>query len=132
MEEVFQFLTENHIFYFATTEDGQPRVRPFGFVMKYKGKLYFCTGSMKPVYRQLKANPKFEVCALSPKNEWLRLCGDAVFVDDLEAKKQAFREAPGVAGIYKDPASPDFALLYVDHAKATFQSMGSAPRTVAL
>ncbi len=132
MDEVLQFLVDNRTFYFATVEDGQPRVRPFGFVMKYKGKLYFCTGSMKPVFRQLKANPRFELCVNSKENEWLRLSGRAVFVDDLEARKQAFREAPGVAGIYKDPASPGFALFYIENAEAVFSRMGGASRTVAL
>jgi len=130
MDEVLQFLAENHVFFIATMDNDQPRVRPFGFVMKYKGKLYFCTGSKKPVYRQLKANPKFELSADAGQKGWMRLSGKAVFVDDLAAKKQAFQEAPGVAGIYKDPASPDFALFYVKDAEATFCSFSSAPRTV--
>ncbi len=128
MDEVLQFLEKNRTFYFATVEAGQPRVRPFGFVMKYEGRLYFCTGSKKPVYQQLTANPKFELCADAGKDGWLRLSGDAVFVDDLKAKEQAFAIAPGVAGIYRNPASPDFALFYVKNAKASFCSFGRPAR----
>lgn len=29
------------VFYFATVEDGEPRVRPFGFTMVFENKLYF-------------------------------------------------------------------------------------------
>ena len=130
MNEVLEFLQKNHVFFLATVEDDQPRVRPFGFVMKYEGRLYFCTGSMKPVYKQLISNPKFELCADAGKDGWMRLSGEAVFVDDLDAKKQAFKEAPGVANIYKDPASPDFALFYIENAKASFCSFGTAPKEV--
>lgn len=118
MDEVLQFLENHHTFFFATVEGDQPRVRPFGFVMKYENRLYFCTGSMKPVYRQLVANPKFELCADAGRDGWLRVSGEAVFVDDLEAKRQAFKEAPGIASIYKDPAGPNFALFYIQNAKA--------------
>ena len=129
MDEVLQFLAENPIFYIATVEDDQPRVRPFGFVTKYNGRLYLCTGSKKPVYKQLQANPKFEICASAPRN-WLRLTGKAVFVDDLEVKKQTFREAPGIASIYKDPASPDFAMFYIQDAEANFCVFGQPPHQI--
>ena len=40
MEEVFEFLKNCGTFYIATEEGDQPRVRPFGVVNIYKGKLY--------------------------------------------------------------------------------------------
>ena len=39
MKKIMNFLKENSTFYFATVEDNKPRVRPFGFIMDYEGKL---------------------------------------------------------------------------------------------
>lgn len=47
MDEVLKFLTDNPTFYLATIEGNEPKVRPFGFIMKHEGKLYFCTGNQK-------------------------------------------------------------------------------------
>lgn len=130
MDEVFAFLKDAGTFFIATNDGGQPRVRPFGFVMKYQNRLYFCSGTMKPFYEQMNADPRFEISACNAKGEWLRLSGKGRFVDDLEAKKQAFAEAPGVAALYQDPASPNFALFCIEDAAAQFCSFTSSPRTV--
>ena len=39
------------------------RVRPFGTAHIFEGKLYIQTGKKKEVSKQLKANPKAEICA---------------------------------------------------------------------
>ena len=38
MDEVYKFLKENPIFYVATMDGDQPRVRPFGVVALFEGK----------------------------------------------------------------------------------------------
>ena len=58
MREIVSFLQDAGAFFLATDEGGQPRVRPFGSVMEFEGKLFFCTENTKAVYRQLAANPK--------------------------------------------------------------------------
>ena len=39
IERVCQFLSEAETYYLATVEGDQPRVRPFGTVLLYGGKL---------------------------------------------------------------------------------------------
>ena len=39
MEEVYEFLKKCETFYIATEEGNQPRVRPFGVVNIFEGKL---------------------------------------------------------------------------------------------
>jgi uncharacterized pyridoxamine 5'-phosphate oxidase family protein len=65
METVVTFLNGAKTFYLATIDvDGnQPRVRPMGFVMSYKGRLYMATSSTKDMYRQMRLNPKIEISA---------------------------------------------------------------------
>ena len=65
IERVCQFLDEAKVYYLATTDGDQPRVRPFGTALVYEGKLYIQTGKVKPVSKQLAANPKAEICAFS-------------------------------------------------------------------
>ena len=51
------------VFYFATVENGEPRVRPFGFTMVFEDKLYFGCGTHKAAYAPLMKDPHLEVCA---------------------------------------------------------------------
>ena len=63
MERVAKFLKEAETYYLATVEGDQPRVRPFGTVHIFEGKLYIQTGKVKDVSKQIHANPKVEICA---------------------------------------------------------------------
>ena len=65
MNEVYEFLKKCGTYYLATVEGDQPRVRPFGTVAVFEGKLYIQTGKIKPVSKQLQANPKAEICAFA-------------------------------------------------------------------
>lgn len=131
MNEVLKFLTDNPTFYIATTEGNEPKVRPFGFVMDYEGKLYFCTGNQKNVYRQLVANPRCEISTTNAQGEWIRLKGKAVFDNNLDAKKKVFEIMPALLNIYRGAEDPTFEVFYLEDCTATFYSMtGAAPRTI--
>jgi len=130
MSEILKFLTENPTFYIATTDGDQPRVRPFGFIMEFEGRLYFCTNNQKEVYRQLKSNPRLEISATSKDNEWIRLSGKAVFDGNPAAKVKAFEAAPFLAQLYQTPENPIFEVFYLTDARATLCSMTGAPRAL--
>ena len=53
LNEVAAFLKECHVFYIATVEGNQPRVRPFDVAEIVDGKLYLTTGRKKDVYKQI-------------------------------------------------------------------------------
>lgn len=79
MEKVCRFLKDTGTYYLATSDGEQPRVRPFGTIHIFDGKLYIQTGRAKDVSKQLAANPKFELCAFKAETgEWLRLSGELV------------------------------------------------------
>lgn len=75
MKEILEYLKACGTFYLATCEDGQPRVRPFGVVCEFEGKLYIATTNQKKVYRQMKANGKVEICGMH-KDTWIRVEGE--------------------------------------------------------
>lgn len=86
MERVVNFLKEAEIYYLATVEGDQPRVRPFGTVHIFEGKLDIQTGKVKDVSKQIHANPKVEICAFK-NGEWLRVAGELVEDDRREARQ---------------------------------------------
>jgi uncharacterized pyridoxamine 5'-phosphate oxidase family protein len=131
MDEVLKFLTENRTFYIATVEGDKPKVRPFGFVMKYEGKLWFCTNNQKNVYKQLKANPCFEICTASSDGRWIRLSGKAVFNTTPASKAKALEVAPNLAKRYSVEDSI-FEVFYIEEGEDTFYFMTGEARTIKL
>ena len=53
MKRVYEFLKNAEVYYLATVEGDQPRVRPFGTVNIFEDKLYIQTGKVKPTSHQL-------------------------------------------------------------------------------
>ncbi|SEP38327.1 pyridoxamine 5'-phosphate oxidase family protein [Propionispora vibrioides] len=131
MDEVLAFLLDNRVFYLATVEGNVPKVRPFGFAMVFEGKLYFGTNNQKPVYRQLKDNPLFEISTTSQSGEWLRLSGKAVFDTTPQTKQAALEAMPTLKKMYSVDDTV-FELFYVAEGEATFRDMKGSSRTVAL
>ncbi len=129
MQEVLGFLKDNAVFYFATVDGNIPRVRPFGFVTEFEGKLYFGTSNGKDVYRQLKKNPRFEVSTAAKSGEWLRLSGTAVFNTNRQTKQAAFDALPRLKDLY-NLEDNIFEVFYIENAVAIFNTPQGQSRTV--
>ena len=127
MEKVYEFLKSAGTYYLATIEGDQPRVRPFGTIHLFEGKLYIQTGKVKPVSKQLAANPKCELCAFQD-GVWLRVAAELVEDDRVEAKKSMLDEYSKLRAIY-DENDPNTQVLYLKNAVATFSSFTAAPET---
>jgi uncharacterized pyridoxamine 5'-phosphate oxidase family protein len=128
MQEVYEFLKKCGVYYLATAEGDQPRVRPFGTQDIFEGKLYIQTGKSKAVSRQLQANPKAEICAFS-NGQWLRITGKLVRDDRVEAKRHMLDAHPDLKAMYS-AEDDNTEVLYFEDAEATFSSFTDAPRTV--
>lgn len=125
MERVCEFLKSAGTYYLATVEGDQPRVRPFGTAHIFEGKLYIQTGKSKPVSHQLSINPKCEICAFKD-GVWLRIAGELVEDDRVEARKSMLDAYPHLRGRY-DENDGNTQVLYLKNAVATFSSFTSAP-----
>ncbi|MDD5899724.1 MAG: pyridoxamine 5'-phosphate oxidase family protein [Lachnospiraceae bacterium] len=128
MKEVCDFLKKAGTYYLATVEGDQPRVRPFGTVHIFEDKLYIQTGKVKPVSKQLAANPKAELCAFMD-GTWLRVAGELVEDDRREARKSMLDAYPNLRAMYSED-DENTQVLYFKNATATFSSFGAAPREV--
>ena len=128
MQRVCDFLKEAGVYYLATAEGDQPRVRPFGTAHIFEGKLYIQTGHVKPCAKQLLANPKAELCAFH-NGTWLRIACSLVEDDRVEAKKSMLDAYPNLRRMY-DENDGNTMVLYMENATATFSSFTAAPEVV--
>ena len=128
MQQVYDFLKKCGTYYLATVEGEQPRVRPFGTVDLFEGKLYLQTGLSKSVAQQLKADPKVELCAFDGER-WLRVAATAVYDDNIEAQKHMLAAYPSLQAMYQ-PGDGNTAVYYLKDATSTFSSFTAAPEVV--
>ena len=128
MQEVYDFLKAARTYYLATVEGDQARVRPFGTVHIFDGKLYIQTGKVKDVSKQMHANPKVEICACKD-GKWLRIAAEAVEDPRVEAKASMLDAYPHLKDRY-DPNDANTEVFYLNNAVATFSSFTEAPKVV--
>ena len=128
IERVCAFLESCGTYYLATADGDQPRVRPFGTVMNYEGRLYIQTGKAKSVSKQLAVNPKAEICGFRD-GVWVRICGELINDDRIEVKKAMLEKYPDLRAMY-DPEDANTQVLYIRNGEAVFSSFTAAPETV--
>ena len=125
MKRVLDFLKKAQVYYLATVEGDQPRVRPFGTINEFEGKLYIQTGKVKPTSHQLAANPKAEICAFKD-GAWIRVACELIEDDRFEAKKSMLDAYPNLRHMY-DENDGNTQVFYMQNAVATISSFGSTP-----
>ena len=125
MQRVYQFLKNAGTYYLATVEGDQPRVRPFGTILCFEGRLYIQTGKSKPVSKQLSLNPKAEICAFKD-GRWIRVCGELIEDDRVEARKAMLDAYPELRSMY-DENDGNTQVFYFRNASATIASFTEAP-----
>ena len=128
MERVYNFLKDAGVYYLATVEGDQPRVRPFGTANMFEGKLYIQTGKVKPCSQQILANPKVEISAFLG-GTWIRIAGELAEDDRVEAKKSMLDAYPDLRAMYNENDG-NTQVFYFKNAVATFSSFTAAPETV--
>ncbi len=128
MEEVLEFLKKAGTYYLATDDNGQPRVRPFGTIHLFEGRLYIQTGKKKSVSMQIHANPRIEICAFMD-GTWLRVAAKAIEDDRREARVSMLEAYPDLRRMY-DPDDGNTEVFYLEDATAVFSSFTAPSRTI--
>ena len=130
MKDVYDFLKTNEVYYLATVDGDQPRVRPFGSAVIFEDKIYIQTGKIKNVSKQIGKNPKVEICALDKASTtWVRI--EAVLVNDdrVEAKQFMLNAYPSLQSMYS-ATDDNTQVLYLKNATATFSSFSGETKVV--
>lgn len=128
MQEVYDFLKSCNTYYLATVEGDQPRVRPFGTVDIFEGKLYIQTGKVKDVSKEMQANPKVEICAFNSE-KWIRVAGEVVRDDRVEAKEHMLDSYPNLKALYRAD-DDNTEVLYLKNVTATISSFTEEPKVI--
>lgn len=131
MKKALEFLQESGTFYLATTEGDQPRVRPFGAVFEYEGKLYIATNNTKKCFKQMLENPKIEICGMNKKGQWIRVSGEVANDDRREVRDAALEAIPSIKNMYSADDGI-FTVLYFTKGAATISSFTAEPETLQL
>ena len=128
MQKVHDFIKACGHYFIATVEEDQPRVRPFGTINIFDGKLYIQTGHIKNVAKQIAANGKVELCAFNGQ-DWIRLSGTLVEDERIEAKKAMLDAYPDLRGMY-DENDGNTAVYFFTDATADICSFTKPKETI--
>ena len=128
MQRVLDFLKKTGFYFLATVDGDQPEVRPFGTAEIIDGKLYIQTGHVKPVAKQIAANPKVAICAYDG-TQWLRITATLVEDPRVEVKKAMLDAYPNLRSMYNENDG-NTAVYYLKDAKATISSFTAAPTEI--
>jgi uncharacterized pyridoxamine 5'-phosphate oxidase family protein len=128
MDEVLEFLKKCWVYYLATVEWDQPRVRPFGTVNIYENRLYIQTWKNKNVSKQIQANPKVEI-SWTLGDERIRISWELVRDDRIEPKKAMLDNYPELRWLY-DENDDNTEVLYFKDAVSTIYSFTHVPKVI--
>ena len=117
MSKVKDFLAEAGVFFMATVDGNQPKLRPLGAFLEADGKLIFGVGDFKNVYRQMVANPLVEIAACKPDGHWLRYTGKAVFETDGKYAEQMIADSH-LEAIYNEQTGNKLMTFHLEDATA--------------
>ncbi len=99
----------------ATQDGAGVKTRVFQYLFADGNKVYFCTGSNKPVYAQMMANPNVSFCTyVGDFMPVLSLNGKAVFVEDMALKARVLEQYPMIKGIFESAENPVFKVFYIE------------------
>ena len=118
MSKLNDFLTEAGVFFLATVDGDQPKLRPLGAHLEMDDKVIFGVGDFKNVYRQMVANPKVEIVACKQDGHWLRYTGKAVFEDDPKYAEAILDMIPDLRNIYNEETGFKMMTFHLEDATA--------------
>ena len=128
LKRICDFLKECKVYYIATVDGDQPRVRPFATVNIFEDKLYIQTGKSKNVFHQIHHNPKVELCGCLG-DKWIRIAGTLVEDDRKEPQETMLDAYPALKAAYH-AGDGNTVVLYLKQATAVFYSRTGKPETV--
>ena len=117
MSKIKDFLASTGVFFMATVDGDQPKLRPLGAFIEDGDKLVFGVGDFKNVYRQMLANPRVEIVACKPDGHWLRYTGKAVFETDGKYAEQMIRDSH-LEAIYNEQTGNKLMTFRLEDATA--------------
>lgn len=123
MSKTVDFLHDAKVFYLATVDGAEARVRPINSVIAHNGKIYFETSNKKEMYKQMLKNPSIAVSGMAD-GKWIRITGKAVMDETDEMKQAMFDALPELKGVY---SYEELVTYYITDMKSVVYSFDAAP-----
>ncbi|MBQ7279904.1 MAG: pyridoxamine 5'-phosphate oxidase family protein [Bacteroidales bacterium] len=120
IKKVYDFLEDAKTFFLATADGDQPRVRPYGAMMFFEGKIYIMAFGKTNATRQIAANNKAELCAF--KGRTLRIECQLVEDNRPEVGKALVDKMPVLKPALGENGE-NGVMYYLKNATATFYKM---------
>lgn len=121
-QDILDFVAQNPICSFATTDKEQPRVRAF-LSNIIENQIYFTSSTHKSVGKQILKNQKVELCYLaSDFSKMLRITTTIKLVDNKKMKQDFIDGRDYLKGFSAD--DPSFLLLTLSNSVARFWTLG--------
>ena len=128
LQDAITFATEHPVCFLATVDGDQPHVRGWLFWFADATGFYFQTLEPKDVYRQLRANPKVEVCFYNGGDlasaQTLRVTGTVEFLDDRALRHRLVDEDMQFLAAVGGADDPIHQIFRVAHGEAFIWGMG--------
>ena len=127
-QDCIKFAGEHPDVYFATDDNGQPRVRGMMLWFADETGFYFQTQSVKSFCKQLRKNNRVEVCftnsSSSKPSKVMRVTGLVKFIEDIELKKKILADRPFLKTMgLKDPENPVLVVFKIYTGEAFFWTL---------
>ena len=130
MNKIVQERKKVKVFFLATAEGDQPRVRPFSSVTEYEGNAYICCGNFKEVYKQFTLDPKVELCGMyEDGTSWLRVTATVEEDPRIEAQQAVLDDPTGPKGLYT-AGDGRFVVFKLTDAKAVKYGFFAPPQEI--
>jgi uncharacterized pyridoxamine 5'-phosphate oxidase family protein len=122
LKEYAEFANENKSCFLATVEGDQPRVRCLSMWFADETGFYFQAQTVKALCKQLKANPKIEVCFTAKDfSRIMRVSGKIKFIEDRALRAKCIEERPFVKNFgIEEPDNPLLAVFQLFTGEAYF------------
>ena len=116
MSVIGDYLKECGVFFLATCDGDQPKLRPLGAYIEADGKVMFGVGDFKNVYKQLVKNPKAEIVACKKDGHWMRYTGRAVWDEDPKYGEMILDKIPSLRNIYNEETDNKMMVFHLENA----------------
>ena len=126
VKEVLQFLEDSKVFYVSTVDGNRPRVRPFGGIHEFEGRLYMPTSNKKKVWAQMMENPYVEICGMA-HGKWIRIEAEVICDKRVEARKSMLDHYGETLTSMYSLDDGKFEVVYLNNAKAAICSFTEEP-----
>jgi uncharacterized pyridoxamine 5'-phosphate oxidase family protein len=118
MSKINDYLNETGVFFLATEDGNQPKIRPLGAHLEMDNKVLFGIGDFKDVYKQMQVNPQVEIVACKQDGHWMRYTGTAVFETDYKYAEAMLDAMPNLRNIYNEETGNKLAMFHLENATA--------------